>query len=155
MENGKIKIIAKNKKARHEYFILSNYEAGIALKGTEVKSIRNNRISFLDSYARIDAGELWLIGLHISAYDNGNINNHDPIRPRKLLMHKREIDRLKKDIDEKGLTLVPLTIYFKDGRVKMELGIARGKHQHDKRDDKAKKDAKREMERAMKRNYRS
>ncbi len=153
MEN--IKVIAKNKKARHEYFILSNHEAGIALKGTEVKSIRNNRISFLDSYARIDDGELWLIGLHISPYDQGNINNHDPIRHRKLLMHKREIERLKKDIDEKGLTLIPLTVYLKNGRVKLELGIAKGKQLHDKRDDNAKKDAKREMERAMKRNYQS
>ena len=153
MEN--IKVIAKNKKARHEYFILSNHEAGIALKGTEVKSIRNNRISFLDSYARIDDGELWLIGLHISPYDQGNINNHDPIRHRKLLMHKREIERLKKDIDEKGITLIPLTVYLKNGRVKLELGIAKGKQLHDKRDDNAKKDAKREMERAMKRNYQS
>jgi SsrA-binding protein len=153
MEN--VKIIAKNKKARHEYFILSNHEAGIALVGTEVKSIRNNRISFLDSYARIDNGELWLIGLHISHYDQGNINNHDPVRNRKLLMHGREIERLRKDIEEKGLTLVPLAVYLKNGKVKVELGIAKGKHQHDKREDNAKHDAKREMERAMKRNYQS
>ncbi|MFC1539598.1 SsrA-binding protein SmpB [Candidatus Latescibacterota bacterium] len=153
MEN--IKVIANNKKARHEYFILSNHEAGIALKGTEVKSVRNNRISFLDSYARIDDSELWLIGLHISPYEKGNIYNHDPIRPRKLLMHKREIARLRKDIKEKGLTLVPLSVYLKNGRVKIELGIARGKQLYDKRDEKAKHDAKREMERAIKRNYQS
>ncbi len=149
-----IKLIAKNKKARHEYFILSNHEAGIALVGTEVKSVRNSRISFLDSYARVDNDELLLIGMHISPYDQGNINNHDPIRTRKLLMHSREIERLRRDTEEKGLTLIPLSVYLKNGKVKIEIGVAKGKHLYDKRADKAKHDAKREMERARKKSYR-
>ena len=148
MEN--IKVIAKNKKSRHDYFILSTYETGIALQGTEVKSIRENRLNFKDSYARVKNNELWLIGLHISPYEKGNIYNHDPLRPRKLLMHSREIERLRRDTEEKGLTLLPLSIYLKNSRVKVELGIARGKHLYDKREDKATRDAKREMERAMK-----
>jgi len=107
-----MKLIAQNKKARHDYFILSKYEAGIVLTGTEVKSIREGKVNLKDSYAHIEHGELWLVGTHISPYAQGNINNHDPLRKRKLLMHVREIDRLKRSIEEKGLTLVPLSLYF-------------------------------------------
>ncbi len=146
-----IKIIQKNKKARHEFSILDSYEAGIVLQGTEVKSLREGRVNFLDSYARVRSGELWLIGLHISPYDKaGGYFNHDPARDRKLLMHSREIERLRKNIDEKGLTLVPLKLYFKAGRVKVEIGTARGKQLYDKRRDQQSKDAKREMDRARK-----
>lgn len=144
------KLIAQNKKARHDYFIMSKYEAGIALTGTEVKSIREGKVNLKDSYAHMENGELWLIGTHISPYSQGNINNHDPLRKRKLLMHAREIDRLKRGIEEKGLTLVPLSLYFIGGRVKVELGLARGKHQYDKRQDNAERDAKRDMDRARK-----
>ena len=152
MEN--IKVIAKNKKSRHDYFILSTYETGIVLKGTEVKSVRENRINFMDSYARVKDGELWLIGMHISPYEKGNIFNHDPLRPRKLLMHSREIERLRRDTEEKGLTLVPLSIYLKNGRVKVEIGLAKGKRLYDKREDKATREAKREVERALKKDMR-
>jgi len=153
MEN--IKIIAKNKKSRYDYFILSIHEAGIVLQGTEVKSIRENRLNFKDSYARVKNGELWLIGMHISPYEKGNIYNHDPLRTRKLLMHNREIERLRKNSAEKGLTLVPLSIYLKNSRVKVELGLAKSKHLYDKREDKATRQAKREMERALKKIIRS
>ncbi|MBT4482368.1 MAG: SsrA-binding protein SmpB [Candidatus Latescibacteria bacterium] len=145
-----IKKIAVNKKARHEYFIFSAYEAGIALQGTEVKSIRESRLNFLDSYARIINGELWLLGMHVSPYEKGNIHNHDPLRPRKLLMHAREINRLKKSSEEKGLTIKPLSIYLKNGKIKVELGLAKGKRLYDKRQDAATRDAKREMDRAQK-----
>jgi len=148
MEN--IKTIARNKKARHEYSILSTFEAGMVLQGTEVKSIREGRLNFLDSYARVKNGELWLIGLHVSPYDKGNIHNHDPLRERKLLMHSREIERLRKNVEEKGLTIVPLSIYLKSGKVKVELGLARGKHLYDKRRDAASRDARKEMDRAKK-----
>ena len=145
-----MKIIAQNKKARHDYFILSKYEAGIALKGTEVKSIRQGHVNLKDSYARVMDNELWLIGVHISPYEQGNIYNHDPLRNRKLLLHSSEIERLRKNIEEKGLTIVPLSLYFNRGRVKVELGLARGKHLYDKREDKAAREAKREMDRARK-----
>jgi len=143
-----VKIIAKNKKARHNYSILDSYEAGIVLQGTEVKSVRNGNLNFRDSYAQVKNGELWLVDMHISPYEQGNINNHDPDRNRKLLMHAREIERIRKGIDEKGLTLVPLSMYLKKGRVKVEIGLARGKHLWDKRDDERTRDAQREMERA-------
>ena len=156
MENMKlkseepVKIIARNKKARHDYFILSTYEAGIVLKGTEVKSIRETRLNLKESYARVEEGELWLMKMHISPYEKGNIYNHDPLRPRKLLMHRREIERLRRSIEEKSLTIVPLSVYLKQGRVKVELGLAKGKRLYDKREDKAARDAKREMDRALK-----
>lgn len=143
-----VKIIAKNKKARHNFEIIDTYEAGIELQGTEVKSLREGLLNFLDSYARIQDGELWLLGLHISPYDKGNIHNHEPSRNRKLLMHANEIERLRKNIDEKGLTIVPLSLYLKQGRIKVEIGLARGKHLYDKRRDAADRDAKREMDRA-------
>ena len=149
-EKKSIKIIAKNKKARHDFFILSKYEAGIVLMGTEVKSIRDGKANLKESYARIENGEFWLIGMHVSPYKQGNINNHDPVRKRKLLMHAREIDRMKKNTEEKGLTIVPLLLYLSGGRVKVELGLARGKHHYDKRQDNAARDAKRDMDRARK-----
>jgi SsrA-binding protein len=144
------KSIVQNRKARHDFFIMSTVEAGIALQGTEVKSLREGRVNLKDSYARTRSGELWLIGVHISPYEKGNINNHDPERDRKLLMHSREIDRLRRNIEEKGMTLVPLSMYFKNGRVKVELGLAKGKHEYDKRDTKAEQEARREMDRARK-----
>ena len=150
-----VKVIAKNKKSLHDYFILSTYEAGIVLQGTEIKSIRESHLNFKDSYALVKEGELWLIGMHISPYEKGNIYNHDPLRPRKLLMHSREIERLRKSSMEKGLTLVPLSIYLKNGRVKVELGLAKGKYLYDKREQKEKRQAKREMERALKKTIRS
>jgi len=145
-----VKPVARNKKARHEYFILDTFEAGIVLQGTEVKSIREGRLNFLDSYAAVKNGELWLFGLHISPYEQGNIHNHDPLRTRKLLMHAREIERLRKHSDEKGLTLVPLSVYFRKGIAKVEIGLAKGKHLYDKRRDAAERDARREMDRARK-----
>jgi SsrA-binding protein len=146
----KTKFIAQNRKARHDYFILDSLEAGIVLQGTEVKSLREGRVNLKDSYARIKDGELWLIGMHISPYEQGNIFNHDPERTRKLLMHTREIEKLRRNTEEKGLTLVPLSLYFKEGRVKVELGLAKGKHTYDKREDTAEREAKREMDRARK-----
>lgn len=145
-----IKLISKNKKALHDYFILSRLEAGIVLQGTEVKSVRENRINMRDCYAKVKDHELWLFGFHISPYEKGNIFNHDPLRKRKLLLHSQEIERLRRNIEEKGLTLVPLSVYLKNGRVKIELGLAKGKHLYDKRDDHAAETAKREMERAIK-----
>ncbi|MCE5251753.1 SsrA-binding protein SmpB [bacterium] len=145
-----MKIATKNKKAYHDYFILSKYEAGIVLQGTEVKSIRLGHVNLNDSYARVIDNELWLIGLHISPYEQGNIFNHDPLRKRKLLLHSAEIERLRKSIEEKGLTIVPLSLYLNGGRVKVELGLARGKHLYDKREDKASRDARREIDRARK-----
>jgi SsrA-binding protein len=145
-----IKIVAKNKKARHDYHILETHEAGIALTGTEVKSVRNGKITLTDSHARVRHGELWLLGTHISPYEQGNIFNQDPLRERKLLMHKREIEKLRRSIEEKGLTLIPLAVYFREGRVKIELGLAKGKKLYDKREDQISRDAKREKDRARK-----
>jgi SsrA-binding protein len=142
--------ITQNRKARHDFFILSTQEAGIALQGTEVKSLREGRLNLKDSYAKVKNGEVFLIGMHISPYEQGNINNHDPERVRKLLLHSREIERLRKNIEEKGLTVVPLSLYFKNGRVKVELALAKGKHSYDKRADNAERDAVREMDRARK-----
>jgi len=144
------KVIAENRKAYHDYHILEKYEAGISLKGTEVKSIRLGRVNLKDSFARVENGELWLYNMHISPYEQGNRFNHEPKRPRKLLMHKNEIMRLFGKIREKGLTMVPLKLYFKGNYVKIELGLAKGKKIYDKREDIAKKDAARQMERALK-----
>jgi SsrA-binding protein len=144
-----IKIITKNRKAFHDYFILETVEAGIALVGTEVKSLREGGINLKDSYARIENGEMVLFGVHISPYDHGNRYNHDPERPRKLLLHRREIWRFKGRSEEKGLTLVPLSFYFKRGRAKVEIGLAKGKQAHDKRDVLQKRDTDREIESAL------
>jgi len=145
MKKGGIKTLASNRKARHDYFIEDTIEAGIVLKGTEVKSIRQGKLNLKDSYASIDNGEIYLNNMHISPYEQGNINNVDPVRKRKLLLHKREIRRLNQEIKLKGLTIVPLSVYLKDGKVKVQLAVAKGKKLYDKRDDIAKKDAERRM----------
>lgn len=148
MEN--VKMVAVNRKARHEYEVLEKLEAGIELVGTEVKSIRQGNVNLKEAWADVKEGEAWLIGMHISPYEKGNIFNREPERTRKLLLHKREIRKLGADLKVKGLTLVPLALYFKNSHVKVELGICRGKKLYDKRASKAADDAKRTMERAMK-----
>ena len=140
------KVVATNKKARHEYFIEDTIEAGIVLTGTEVKSIRQGKINIKESYATVENGEIFINGMHISPYEQGNIYNVDPLRKRKLLLHKREIRKLMAAITQKGYTLVPLSVYIKDGLVKVELATAKGKKLYDKRDDIAKKDAERRMQ---------
>lgn len=145
MKKGGVKILASNRKARHDFFIEDTLEAGIVLTGTEVKSIRQGKLNLKDSYASIDNGEIYLNNMHISPYEQGNIYNVDPVRKRKLLLHKREILKLNQELTLKGLTLVPLSIYLKDGKVKLELATAKGKKLYDKRDDIAKKDAERRM----------
>ncbi|HOJ18192.1 MAG TPA: SsrA-binding protein SmpB [Ignavibacteriaceae bacterium] len=148
MENqDKIKNITTNRKARFEYFILSTYEAGIVLQGTEVKSLRAGKINLVDSYAIYRNNELWLIGTHISEYTQGNINNHEPTRDRKLLLNRNEMRKLSAKSSEKGLTIIPLSLYFKNGKVKVELGLCKGKKIYDKRESIAKKDQKRDQER--------
>ena len=144
------KVIIDNRKARHEYMFLEKYEAGIELRGTEVKSLRAGKASLQDAYARIENGQLWLYNLHISAYDFGNINNHEEKRPRRLLLHKSEIARLYAAVREKGLTLVPVRLYFSGALVKVELALARGKKLYDKRDALAERDSKRQIERSLK-----
>ena len=146
--NGKL--IANNKKAYHDYFILDTYETGISLAGTEVKSLRMGKCSIKESFVRIENGEVFIYGMHISPYEKGNIFNKDPLRVRKLLLHRYEINKITGKIAEKGYTLVPLQVYFKGSLVKVEIGLARGKKLYDKRDDLAKKDAKREIDRAFK-----
>ncbi|MBQ7013142.1 MAG: SsrA-binding protein SmpB [Oscillospiraceae bacterium] len=144
------KLIAENRKARHEYFILEDFEAGIELTGTEVKSIRQGNVNLKDSWCSIENGELFLKQMHISPYEKGNIFNRDPLRVRRLLMHKREINRLYGKQKQDGLTLIPLSLYFKDSRVKVQLGLCKGKKLYDKREDAAKRDAKRTIDRALK-----
>ncbi|HEY4347494.1 MAG TPA: SsrA-binding protein SmpB [Gaiellaceae bacterium] len=144
------KLITDNRKARHEYHLLDRVEAGLVLTGTEVKSLRDGRATLGQAYADVRDGEAWLHGAEISVYDQGNRANHDPTRTRKLLLHRREIDRLYGQIREKGLTLVPTRMYFKEGRVKIELALARGKDVRDKRQVVADRDARRDMERAVK-----
>ena len=144
--------IAENRKARHDYFVDEVYEAGIELFGTEVKSIRRGTVNLKDSYCEIDKGELFALGFHISPYEEGNIFNKNPLRPKKLLMHKREIMKLTGLVSREGFTLIPLSLYFKGSRVKMAIGLCRGKKLYDKRDSIAKRDADREIERRMK-NY--
>jgi SsrA-binding protein len=144
------KLIAENRRARYDYELLDRYEAGVQLTGTEVKSLRQGRATLAQSFAEVRDGEAWLVGAEIAVYDQGNRANHEPTRPRKLLLHRREIDRLYGTIREKGLTLVPTRLYFKDGKVKVELAVARGKEQRDKRRDLAERDAKRQMERVLK-----
>ncbi len=150
MAKDSIKLIANNKKAYHDYFIDETYEAGISLHGTEVKSMRMGKCSIKESFVRIDRGEVFVYGMHISPYEKGNIFNRDPLRPKKLLMHKYEIHKLAGKIAEKGFTLVPLRVYFRGSLVKVEIGLARGKKLYDKRADIAKKDMRRETERDFK-----
>lgn len=145
-----VKVVAKNSKAYHDYFIEDKYEAGIELAGTEVKSIRLGHVNLKDSFCVVKDGEMSVIGMHISPYEKGNIFNKDPMRQRRLLMHKREILRLFAKIKQDGYTLVPLSLYFKGPRVKVEIGLCKGKKLYDKREAAAKKDAKREMDRALK-----
>ncbi|MDY6400313.1 MAG: SsrA-binding protein SmpB [Synergistales bacterium] len=148
--NTNNKVVAQNRKARHDYFILEAFECGIVLTGTEIKSVRAGSLNLKDSYASLKNDELWLFGVHISPYDKGTYYNHEPERDRKLLMHKREIIRLKNKIREKGLTLVPLTVYIKNGkRAKVELALAKGRNVHDKRDAIADRDMKRTIARAF------
>ncbi len=150
MAKAETKSIAKNSKAFHDYFVEERFEAGIALAGTEVKSIRQGGVNLKDSWCQVKDGELWLYGAHISPYEKGNIFNKDPRRVRKLLMHRREIWKLQMAVQRDGLTLIPLSLYFKDARVKVELGLCRGKKLYDKRASAAERDAKRDMDRAMK-----
>jgi SsrA-binding protein len=145
------KVIARNRRARHEYHIEDVFEAGLVLTGTEVKSLRAGRASLADGFAQISDHELWLHGVHIPEYTQGTWTNHEPRRTRKLLMHRREIDKLAGATAERGLTLIPLSLYFKDGKAKVELALARGKRTYDKRQDLARRDAAREVERALRR----
>lgn len=154
MSSQNEKTIATNRKAYHEYNILEKWEAGIVLQGTEVKSLRLGRANLKDSYGRVDKGELWLVNLHISPYEQGNVWNHEPRRPRKLLMHRREIRRLATKVNERGLTLVPLRLYFRNGRAKVEIAVARGKKVYDRREAIAKRDVDRDMARELKDKYR-
>ncbi|MCI9645019.1 MAG: SsrA-binding protein SmpB [Oscillibacter sp.] len=150
MEKKGVKIAAQNRKAHHDYYVEEKYEAGIELAGTEVKSVRAGTLNLKDSYCTVREGELFVHGMHISPYEKGNIFNKDPVRPRRLLMHKREIRKLHALVKQDGYTLVPLSVYFKDSRVKVEVGLCKGKKNYDKRDAAAQRDAKREMDRAMK-----
>jgi SsrA-binding protein len=145
-----IKLIADNRKARHDYFVIETYEAGIELFGTEVKSLRAGGVNMKDSYCEIDGGEMFALGVHISPYEMGNIFNRAPLRPKKLLLHKREIMKLTGLVSREGYTLVPLSLYFKGSRVKMAIGLCKGKKNYDKRESIAKRDADRDIERAMK-----
>ena len=152
-DSPKGKVIAVNRQARHEYFVLETFEAGIELFGTEVKSLRAGTVNLKDSYCRIDDGELFVYGMHVSPYERGNIFNRDPLRKRKLLMHKREIVRLLGQVTRDGCTLIPLSLYFSGSRVKVELGLCKGKKLYDKRESDAKRSAAREIERAGTRKF--
>lgn len=145
-----IRLVANNKKAYHDYFIEDKYEAGVSLAGTEVKSLRMGKCSIKESFVRIEKGEVFIYGMHVSPYEKGNIFNKDPLRVKKLLLHREEIRKIERKIAEKGFTLVPLQVYFKGGLVKVEIGIAKGKKLYDKRQDIAKKDQKREAQREFK-----
>lgn len=150
MERGGVKLIAKNREARHEYFIEDTFEAGISLSGTEVKSIRQGTMSLKDSWCQIKDGEIFVRQMHIAPYEQGNIFNKDPLRPRRLLLHKSEIMRLFGKVKQEGYSVIPLTAYFKNSRVKLEIALCKGKKLYDKRQDAAVRDAKRQIDRAMK-----
>ena len=150
MAQSGVKIVARNPKASHEYFILERFEAGIELAGTEVKSIRQGKLNLKDAWCQVKDGELFIQQMHVSPYEQGNIFNKDPMRTRRLLMHKREILYLYNKVRLNGMTLIPLSVYFKDSRVKVEVGVCQGKKLYDKREAAAQKDAKRQMDRAMK-----
>ncbi|MBR5270615.1 MAG: SsrA-binding protein SmpB [Clostridia bacterium] len=152
-EKTNIKVLVQNRKAKHEYFILETFECGIELFGTEVKSLRNGKANLADSYASIDNGEVFIKGMNISPFEQGNIFNRDPLRHRKLLMHKHEIRKLIGQIQQQGLTLVPLSVYLKGSLVKVSLGLCKGKKLYDKREDIAKRDVKRDVERAIKNRF--
>ncbi len=144
------KVLVSNRKARHEYFLIQTYEAGLVLQGTEVKSLRQGKGNLTDSYASLRDGEIWLLNSQISEYKEGNINNHDPYRERKLLLNKSEIRKIRYKMEEKGMTLIPLSLYLKGGKVKVELALARGKKMYDKRETIAKRDFERDQERRIK-----
>lgn len=146
-------VIARNKKAYHDYFVLETYEAGIELYGTEIKSIRNGRVNLKDSFCSVDNGEMFAIGLHISPYEQGNIFNRDPLRKKKLLLHKKEIMKLFGQSQQQGLSIVPLQLYIINGRAKLEIGLCKGKKLHDKREVAAKRDAERTIDRVLKERY--
>lgn len=150
MAKETMKLVANNKKAYHDYFIEEKYEAGVVLHGTEVKSLRMGKCSIKEAFIRIEKGEVFVYGMHISPYEKGNIFNRDPLRPKKLLMHRQEINKLAGKLAEKGFTLVPLQVYFSNGRAKVEIGLAKGKKLYDKRQDIAKKDQRREAEKEFK-----
>ena len=148
-----VKVVATNRKAFHEYFIHDTFEAGIALLGSEIKSIRAGRVSLQDGYVSFEKGEAWLVNVHIAQYDPASRQNHDPKRRRKLLLHRREIDRLAGKVQEKGFTVIPTRLYLKDGRAKVEIGLAKGKRLYDKREAIAKRDSQRQVDRALKEQY--
>jgi SsrA-binding protein len=143
------RVVTQNRRAFHEYFIEEQLETGIVLTGTEIKSVREGKITISEAYVRVDDGELWLIGSHITPYSHGSYTNHDPDRPRKLLAHRREIERLRQSTEQRGMTLVPVRVRLKDGRAKVDVGVARGKKLYDKRQSAAERDAKRQIDRAM------
>ena len=145
------KVIATNRKAKHDYFLLDTYEAGLVLQGSEIKSIRAGQVSIKEAYVRTDGKEAWLVDAHIAPYDPASRQNHDPKRDRKLLLHRKEIGKLWDEVRQKGVTIIPLRIYLKNGRAKLEIALAKGKRKYDKRQDLARKDAQREMERALRR----
>ncbi len=145
-----VKVVANNRKARHEYFLLDTYEAGIVLKGSEIKSVRAGQLSLAQSYVSIEGGEAWLMNAHIASYDQASRFNHDPLRPRKLLLHRKQIDKLFENVRQKGTTIVPLRVYLKDGKAKVEIALAKGKKHYDKRAEIAKRDAQREIDRSHK-----
>ena len=148
-----VKVVATNRKAFHEYFISDTFEAGVALVGSEIKSIRAGRVSLQDGYVAFENGEAWLVNVHIAQYDPASRQNHDPKRRRKLLLHRREIDRLAGKVQEKGFTVIPTRLYLKDGRAKVEIGLAKGKRLYDKREAIAKRDSQRQVDRALKEQY--
>lgn len=145
-----VQVVARNKKAYHDYFVLDTYEAGIELYGTEIKSIRQGRVNLKDSYCGVDDGEMFALSMHISPYEQGNIFNRDPMRRKRLLLHKKEILKLFQQSQQQGLSIVPLELYIKNGRAKLQIGLCKGKKLHDKRETAAKKDAQRDIERTMK-----
>ena len=149
MPHKGVKVIAQNRRARHDYFVLETWEAGLELKGTEVKSIRLGKCNLKDSYAAVKNGEMFVHGMHISPYEKGSYFNTDPLRPKRLLMHKAEIRKAHQGVMQQGLALIPLSVYLKDGRMKLELALCKGKKLYDKRDDMAKRDAQRDIERTM------
>ena len=155
MDKNKIKIVAQNKKAYHDYFVLETFEAGIELFGTEIKSVRESRVNLKDSWCSFDDGQIYARGVHISPYDKGNVFNREPMRPKRLLLHKREILHLFDESRQQGLTVIPLKMYIKGSYAKLEIGVCKGKKNYDKRADIAEKDAKRNIERAMKEKYKA
>jgi len=151
--SANIKVVATNRKAKFEYFLLERYEAGMVLKGSEIKSIRAGQISLAEAYIRVEDHEAWLVDAHIAPYEQASINNHEPRRPRKLLLHKKEIRKLWNEVRQKGVTIIPLKVYLKEGRAKVEISVAKGKRLYDKRQSIARRDSQREIERQLRKKY--